>query len=454
MKQPNSQYRDRLVEGPLFPAIWHMAYPMVVTLGLHSLFNLVDIYFVGKLGPDAVAAVGMSGIVMFVVMIFTIGLAVATRALVARFIGAEDYDKAVEVASATLTVAMLISAFAGVFGTLLAPQILELLGADDSVLVLGVQYIRIMFIGMMGMAFTSAVNSILQGAGDAKTPMYILLFSNGLNMVLDPMMILGLGPFPKLGVTGAAIATVSTNGMAAIIGMIILFRGVKSFKVPIKKIRWNSSRVWQIVKIGIPAAIQPALGNIVNLAMVRIVSGFGTEAIAALVLTMRIHMFVMLPGFGLGTASGTIVGQNLGADNPKRAKRTTWLTCGILEILFIIVGVPLYIFAPWLIAQFNDHPEVVVIGASCLRTVILGYPIFAFVTVLQRAVNGAGVTHVPAIVLAVALFGVQIPLAILLSRTQFGVRGVFLAMIVAFTIQAIIFVWYFLTDRWTRREFR
>ena len=454
MTQHNSQYRDRLVEGPLLPAIWHMAYPMVVTLGLHSLFNLVDIYFVGKLGPDAVAAVGMSGIVMFVVMIFTIGLAVATRALVARFIGAEDYDKAVEVASATLTVAMLISAFAGVFGTLLAPQILELLGAEDSVLMLGVQYIRIMFIGMMGMAFTGAVNSILQGAGDAKTPMYILLFSNGLNMLLDPMLIMGYGPFPKLGVTGAAIATVSTQGMAMIIGLIVLLKGVKSFRVPIKKIRWNSGRIWQILKIGIPAAVQPALGNIINLAMVRIVSGFGTEAIAALVLTMRIHMFVMLPGFGLGTASGTIVGQNLGAGIPKRAKRTTWITCGILEVIFIVVGIPLYIFAPWLIAQFNDHPEVVRIGSSCLRLLILGYPLFAFVTVLQRAVNGAGITHVPAIVLAIALFGVQVPLAILLSRTSFEVRGIFLAMIAAFALQAIIFIWYFLTERWTRQEFR
>jgi len=445
--------RDKLVEGPVLPAIWTMAYPMIVTMGLQSLFNIVDIYFVGKLGSDAVAAVGMSGIIMFFMMTLMIGLGTATRALIARFIGSNRFDSASEIASSSLIIAFIISVLAGVFGTTLAPQILVALGADKTVLTFGVQYIQIMFIGMMSLAFTASINSILQGAGDAKTPMFILLFSVGLNIFLDPMLILGIGPFPKLGVRGAAIATVSARGIAMIIGMFLILRGINHFKLSLKSLRWNGSRIWQVVKIGFPAAIQPAMNNIAGLIMIRIVSGFSMEAVAAFVVAMRINMFALLPGFGLGNANGTIVGQNLGAGRPARAKRSTWITCGILEIVLITIGAVFYIFAPWIITKFNDNPEVVRIGVVGLRTLTLGYPILAIATILARAINGAGVTKIPAIILAIAFFAVQVPLAVVLSRTTMEVTGVFVAVIIGFFVQAVIFSWYFLSNRWAKVHF-
>ncbi|RKZ29809.1 hypothetical protein DRQ36_07510 [bacterium] len=445
--------RDKLVEGPVLPAIWTMAYPMIVTMGLQSLFNIVDIYFVGKLGSDAVAAVGMSGIIMFFMMTLMIGLGTATRALIARFIGSNRFDSASEIASSSLIIAFIISVLAGVFGTTLAPQILVALGADKTVLTFGVQYIQIMFIGMMSLAFTASINSILQGAGDAKTPMFILLFSVGLNIFLDPMLILGIGPFPKLGVRGAAIATVSARGIAMIIGMFLILRGINHFKLSLKSLRWNGSRIWQVVKIGFPAAIQPAMNNIAGLIMIRIVSGFSMEAVAAFVVAMRINMFALLPGFGLGNANGTIVGQNLGAGRPARAKRSTWITCGILEIVLITIGAVFYIFAPWIITKFNDNPEVVRIGVVGLRTLTLGYPILAIATILARAINGAGVTKIPAIILAIAFFAVQVPLAVVLSRTTMEVTGVFVAVIIGFFVQAVIFSWYFLSNRWAKAHF-
>ncbi|MCD6502466.1 MATE family efflux transporter, partial [bacterium] len=263
------KHREKIVEGPILPAIWHVAIPMMVSMGLQSLFNLVDIYFVGKLSAQAVAAVGMSGIVMFVMMTFIIGLGTSTRALVARFVGSNEMDKAFETAFASLTIALGLSVLVALFGTFLAPQILKLLGAEGEVLRLGVRYIRIMFIGMMGLAFSISVNSILQGAGDAKTPMIILLFSTGLNIILDPMLIMGYGPFPQLGVDGAAIATVSARGMAMVIGLIVLFRGKSGFKLSIKDYSWSLKRIGQIFSIGIPAATQPLIRNISGLILIR-----------------------------------------------------------------------------------------------------------------------------------------------------------------------------------------
>jgi len=448
-----SDFRERLVEGPLLKAIWTLSFPIMITSGLHSLFNVVDIYFVGKLGPAAVAGVGMSGVVMFIVMTLMIGLGTATRATVSRFVGSGDYPKAVEYAVASLVIATFLSIIAGIFGTTLAPKILSALDAKGEALELGVRYIRIMFLGMIGMAFSMSINGILQGAGDSKTPMYIMLFSVGLNVILDPMMILGIWPFPKWGVEGAAIATVSARGMAMTIGLFVMFRGVDSFKVPFSSLKLHWKRIWDIIRIGIPAAIQPALGNVANLLMIKVVAGFGTEAIAALVLAIRIHMFALLPGFGLGNANGAIVGQNLGAGKIDRATKSVWITAGLLEAILLVIGTVFYIFAPWIITQFNAEPEVVRIGSKGLRLLALGYPLVALATTLVRAINGAGKTLVPAIVLLIAFFGIQIPAAYLLAKTQLGASGVFIAISVGFAFQAIILLGYFTTGRWAKGKF-
>ncbi len=201
-----------------------------------------------------------------------------------------------------------------------------------------------------------------------------------------------------------------------------------------------------------PAAIQPAISNVANLVMIKVVAGFGTEAIAALVLAMRINMFALLPGFGLGNASGAIVGQNLGAGKPERAIRSTWIASGMLEILLISFGAVLYVFAPWIVSHFNDNPEVVRIGSEGLRTIILGYPMLALISILLRAINGAGQTLMPAIILALVFFGVQIPLAIFLSKTSLQVNGVFVAILITYAVQIAFFLPYFLSGHWTKKK--
>ena len=445
------KHREKIVEGPILPAIWHVAIPMMVSMGLQSLFNLVDIYFVGKLSAQAVAAVGMSGIVMFVMMTFIIGLGTSTRALVARFVGSNEMDKAFETAFASLTIALGLSVLVALFGTFLAPQILKLLGAEGEVLRLGVRYIRIMFIGMMGLAFSISVNSILQGAGDAKTPMIILLFSTGLNIILDPMLIMGYGPFPQLGVDGAAIATVSARGMAMVIGLIVLFRGKSGFKLSIKDYSWSLKRIGQIFSIGIPAATQPLIRNISGLILIRIATGFGTASVAAYVIVMRIMMFALMPGIGLGDANGTIVGQNLGAGKLNRAKKAVWLTMGINTTILIPTGIMIAVFAAWIVSKFNAEPDVVMIGARSLKIFCLGMPFIAIGTVLTRAINGAGKTVIPAILIAIALLGVRIPLAIGLSGTLLGTDGIFIAFVASDFTLAAISMWYFLSGKWASK---
>jgi putative MATE family efflux protein len=448
------KHREKIVEGPILPAIWHVALPMMVSMGLQSLFNLVDIYFVGKLSAQAVAAVGMSGIVMFVMMTFIIGLGTATRALIARFVGSRDMDKASETAFASLTIALGLSVLVAFFGTFLAPQILELLGAEGEVLVLGVKYIRIMFIGVMGLTFSISVNSILQGAGDARTPMIILLFSTGLNIILDPMLIMGYGPFPKLGVEGAAIATVCARGMAMAIGLIVLFFGKSGFKLSIKDFSWRPERIGQIFRIGLPAATQPLIRNLSGLVLIRIVTGFGTASVAAYVIVMRIMMFVLMPGIGLGDANGTVVAQNLGAGKIDRAKKAIRLTASINATILIPMGIILAIFAGWVISKFNAEPDVVAIGARSLRIFCIGIPFIAIGTVLTRAINGAGKTVIPAIMIAIALLVVKIPLAVVLSGTYLETGGVFIAFVASDFTLAAISIWYFLSGRWALKRIR
>jgi len=451
---PRLSHREKLVNGPIFPAILHLALPMMIAHGLQSLFNLVDTFFVGKLGPDEVAAVGMSGVVMFVMMTLMIGLSTATRALVARAIGENDPEKAELWAGSSLIIAFVISIGVAIFGTTLAPQILSALGANQTVQDLGVQYIRIMFLGMMSMAFTFSIQGILYGSGDGKTPMYILLFATGLNIFLDPMLIMGYGPFPKLGVTGAALATVSARTMAMIIGLVVLFRGKNTFRLSLKHLKWNGEKLWRIIRIGFPAAIQPALANIAGLAMVRIIATFGTTAIAGHVIALRLNMMAMLPAFAFANANGAVVGQNLGAGLIERAKKATWITAFSLEAIFLVVGGLVFTFAPWIVSKFNSTPDVVKVGATGIRIIIMGYPVYAFGTAIWRALNGAGDTTPPVLTIAFSLFVIQIPLAILLSRIeQIGFRGIFISIPVAYLFQTIIFILYFKRERWTKVKF-
>jgi len=273
---------------------------MIAANMLQTLFNVVDMIFVGRLGPSSIAAVALSGVIMMLIMTVLMGLAIATQAMVARFVGARDSTAAADIATQSLLLGTIASLLLACVGIIFSPYLLRMLGATDDVLRLGTGYLRIMFAGSLTMFLMFLIRAILHGAGNAVVPMRLLMFSTILNIILDPLLIFGIGFFPKLGVNGAAYATVSARGIGMIIGLFILFKGRSGIKLRPRKLRIDLNLMWRIVRMGIFSSLQALLRNISQMAITRIVAVYGTFAIAAYGIGMRVRMVVMMPGFGLG----------------------------------------------------------------------------------------------------------------------------------------------------------
>ncbi|MCK4352166.1 MATE family efflux transporter [candidate division WOR-3 bacterium] len=442
-----------LTEGSIFKSIWLLALPMMTGNILQTLFNVVDMIFVGKLGAPAIAAVSMSGIIMMLIITVAIGLSIGTMAMVARFTGANDIEQANNVAMQSLILGGIIFIFLAIFGTLFAEPLLKLIGANPEVVKLGVTYLKIMFIGSITMLLLFLISAILRGAGDAVTPMKILIFSTILNIIVDPLLIFGIWIFPRLGVRGAAYATVFARGMGMVIGLWILFRGYSRIHVNLMKVKLDFNLMWRIIKIAIPGSIRPALRNISGLIVMSIVALYGTYAIAAYGICIRVNMIVMMPGFGLGAAAATLVGQNLGAKKPKRAERSAWITLGFYELIMVVVGALFFIFAQTLIKIFNTNPEVVRMGMTFLRIVVLSYIFLASSIILQNAMCGAGDAVPPAFITGITHLGVRVLLALMLTKTL-GLKtmGVWLAIAISTTIEGILTAGWFGIGKWKYKK--
>jgi putative MATE family efflux protein len=434
---------------PLPRAVFLLAVPMVLELVLESTFAVVDIYFVGKLGSSAVATVGLTETMLFLLYSIGMGLAMAVAAVVARRIGEGKRDEAAVTAVQAIWIALLASIPFSIAGIVFAKDLLRLMGADAWTLEHGYPYMQVALGGNAVIMLLFTINAVFRGAGDAASAMRVLWFANALNIVLDPILIFGLGPFPEFGVTGAAIATTTGRGAGVLLQLWILFRGGQHLRVLRSQIIWHGAILWNIVRTSFGGIGQMIVGMTSWIFLMRILAGIGSEAVAGATIAMRIMMFTMMPAWGMSNAAATLVGQNLGAQRPDRAEASVWRV-GVYNMIYLVVVAVAYFALPrQLIGIFTSDPQVIAIGAEWIR--ILSYSLFVYGwwMVSVQAFNGAGDTATPTWINVGFFWLIQIPLSWLLAvKLGWQHSGVFWGVFVSETGVGLFTLWLFTRGRW------
>jgi len=435
--------------GSLARAIWLLAVPMVLELAMESVFAVCDIFFVSRLGDDAVAAVGVTEAMLTIVYALAIGLAMSGTALVARRIGEKNRDGAVRAATAAITVGVLGGIVLGVPGFVFAEELLRLMDSPESVVVTGASYARIILGFNVVVMLLHLLNGVFRGAGDAGLAMRSLWLANGINLVLDPCLIFGLGPFPELGMTGAALATTIGRGVGVLYQLGILRAGLGRLTLRGPAFRVRARLVVEILRLSVGSIGQLLIATTSWVVLMKIMAPFGEAALAGYTIAIRIVIFAFLPAWGLSNAAATLVGQNLGADRPERAERAVWMT-GLFNMVFLAVVTLLFLtLAPLLISFFTSKPDTSAIGVSALRIISYGYVAYAWGMVMTQAFNGAGDTMTPTRINLFCFWFFQIPLAWTLSRAlDVGPAGVFWSVCLSETALAVVAILLFRRGRW------
>ncbi|HEY1946446.1 MAG TPA: MATE family efflux transporter [Bryobacteraceae bacterium] len=428
-------------EGDLNRAIILLAIPMILEMSMESLFGIVDVFFVSRLGADAVATVGLTESLLTLVFGVAIGLSMATTAFVARRIGEKDADGASNTAVQAIFLGLAVSGIVAIIGILKAPALLHLMGSTPAVEANSL-YTQVLLGGSAVIFLLFLINAIFRGAGDASLAMRTLWIANGINLVLDPCLINGWGPFPKLGVLGAAVATTTGRTIGVLFQLWALGSGTHRIVVTRRQVRLNLVVMWHLLKVSITGIVQFLIVTASWVALVRIISAFGSAAVAGYTIGVRIIIFTILPAWGLSNAAATLVGQNLGARKPERAERSVYQT-GLYNMLYMgTLSILLFSFPAPLAAIFTSDPNVAQTAIACLRFVGLAYVSYAWGMVFTQAFNGAGDTMTPTLINFVAFWVVQLPLAYFLGiHLEWGSRGVFSAVPIAdvvFTITALV----------------
>jgi MATE family, multidrug efflux pump len=441
--------RQDYTEAPIGRAVVLLAVPMVLEMMMESVFAVADIFFVGRLGADAVATVGITESLMTIVYAVAIGLSIGAAATVARRIGEKDADRAARAAVQSIALGLVVAAFVGTTGALFGPQLLALMGASDDVVRLGGTFTRVMVGGSGTVLLLFLINAVFRGAGDAAIAMRVLWFANAVNIVLGPCFIFGLGPFPELGVTGAAVGTTIGRGCGVLYQLYQLSRHGGRLSVARSHLGVDVAALKGILRISGTAMFQNFVATASWMGIIRILTGFGSAAVAGNTIGIRIILFALLPSFGVSNAAATLVGQNLGAGKPERAEAAAW-RAGWYNTAFLgAVGLVFLLFAPQLISIFTSDPEVAPYGIRCLRIVSAGFVFYGFGMVLTQSFNGAGDTRTPTIIHLVCLWLWELPLAWTLAhRGGLGPTGVFIAVSVAFSTLAVVSVWLFRKGTW------
>ena len=435
--------------GNLNRAILLLAIPMVLEMVLESLFAVVDVLWVGRLGANAVATVGLTESLLSLVFAIGIGLSMSTTAMVARRIGEKDPEDAAVAGAQAIFLGLLVSLAIGVPSFIFAPQLLRLMGASPEIVATGTGYARIALGGCGAIVMLFLNNAIFRGAGDAAIAMRLLWVSNILNLILDPCLIFGLGPFPRLGVTGAALATFSGRSIGVLYQFYRLMKGSERLRIPPRLLRLNPRVMWRLIRVSLTGILQFAIANTSWIGLVRIVSIFGSAALAGYTIAIRIVIFVILPSWGLSNAAATLVGQNLGAGHPQRAEQAVWRT-GLYNMLVLgIIGVVFIFTATPLVSLFTHDPTVVPLAASALRILSYGNIAYAYGMVMLQSFNGAGDTVTPTIVNFFGFWVLEIPLAWWLAL-HLGLHsaGVYLSIVIAQAAVAIASILLFRRGKW------
>ena len=435
--------------GSIDRAIFMLSIPMIFEMMMESLFAVVDIYFVGKIGVNAIATVALTESVIMIIYSIAMGLSMAATALVARRIGEKNNEEAGKAAEQSILIAIIVAAFFSVIGILMPKQILTAMGGEPDLVAEGYRYTMIMFGGNLTIMLIFLINAIFRGAGDAAIAMRVLIFSNLINMILDPVLIFGLGPFPELGLEGAAIATTVGRGLGVLYQIYILTGRSGKIRVRFRKVKFVKKIVKSIIRIALGGIGQFMIGTISWILMVRISAIFGPDVLAGYAVAFRIIVFTILPSWGLSNAAATLVGQNLGAGFPERAEKSVW-RCAFFNMIFLaVVSVIFFWQAEFFVRIFSTEEEVVHYGAMGLRYICTGYIFFAYGMVIGQAFNGAGDTRTPTIMNIICYWLVEFPLAYLLG-IYFGIgpAGIFLAIAISVVLLAIMSIIVFRKGTW------
>jgi putative MATE family efflux protein len=439
-------------EGSLERAITLLAVPMVLEMAMESLFGALDVFWVSSLGSDAVAAVGITEALLTILFAIALGLSMSATAMVARRIGEKDADAAATAAVQSIALGLGVALVTGVSGALLAPRLLDWMGASAGVIDVGWGYTAWMLGGNATILLLFLINGIFRGAGDAAIAMRALWLANLVNIVLDPCLIFGLGPFPEMGATGGAVATNVGRGAGVAYQFYRLAQGSGRLAISRKHLRLDFEVMLRLLRLSLGGIGQFLIATASWLALVRILTPFGSAALAGYTIALRIIVVAILPSWGLSNAAATLVGQNLGAGKPERAERSVWRT-GFYNMVFLAgVAVAFVVLAEPLIRVFSQEPEVVRIGADCLRLISYGYVFYAYGMVMVQAFNGAGDTATPTYINLACYWLFQIPLAWALARSLgLGPRGVFLAITISESLIAVVGMLAFRRGSWKTR---
>jgi putative MATE family efflux protein len=438
---------------PLKTGIFLLAVPMILEMMMESLFAVADIFFVSRLGKHAIATVGLTEAVVMIVYAVGIGISMAATAIIARRFGEKEYTEAGTAAFQLLLFGAGSSAVLGIIGAIYAPEILGLMGAEPEVIEMGSGYTRIIFAGNTAILLLFLINGAFRGAGQAHLAMRALWIANGINLVLDPLLIFGIGTWTGWGLEGAAIATTGGRSIGVIYQLYHLLNGKHRLVILRKNlaVKWETMKRIIIVSGG--GMGQFLIDMCAWLVLTRVVADFGSDAVAGFTIAFRIMMFTLMPAWGLSGAASTLVGQNLGAKKLQRAELSVWLTARYNFIFLTAVMLLYLVFGGIIASWFGQEPAVTDIATSALRIIVLGYVFFGIGMVLVQSFNGAGDTRTPMWINIAVLWGIEIPLALVTAYTfGWGETGVFAAIAFAHSLHAVVSYLIFRQGRWKRVE--
>ncbi len=438
-------------EGSLTRGIALLAVPTVLEMIMESTFGIVDAFWVAKLGADAIAAVGLTESLVVLIFSIALGLSMATTATVARRIGEKDREGASVAAVQAIACGLIASLVTGIAGACFAPQLLAWMHATPAVIHVGSRYTALVLGANASIMLLFLINGVFRGAGDAAIAMRTLWLANLINLALDPCFIYGRFGFPRLGVTGAAVATTTGRSIGVLYQLWVLFGGGSRVRVLRRHLRASWPVLRRLLRVGGVAMVQYFIATASWVSLVRINALFGSPAAAGYTLAIRVVLFAILPSWGISSAAATLVGQNLGAARPERSERAVWLAGAYNMAFLTVLGAGLFSGAPWIAGWFTTDADVASIAATCLRFVSLGYPFYAWGMIMEQAFNGAGDTATPTWINLFCYWMFQIPLAWWLAEPKgFGSRGVYMAICIAESVLAVAAVTAFRRGRWKR----
>ena len=430
-----------------------LAVPMVLEMAMESIFAVADVFWVAHLGANAIATVGLTESMMTIIYTAAMGLSIGATAVVARRTGQHDAEGAARAAAQSIFLGLAVAAAIAIVAAPLAPTLLRLMGASDEIVASGSGFTRVMLAGNATVLLLFLQNAVFRGAGDAAIAMRVLVLGNLLNIVLGPCFIFGVGPFPQLGVTGAAVATNIGRGTAVLYQFVVLVRGRGRIRIARRHLHVDLSTLQTVLRLSGSGTIQILIGTASYVGLVRILSMSGSAALAGYTIGIRVIIFALLPAFGISNAAATMVGQNLGAQRPDRAEAAVWTAAKYNMAFLGIVGLIFLSAAPQIAWLFTDDPSVQPYVIDCLRIVSLGFVFYACGMVLTQAFNGAGDTWTPTLINLVVFWLWEIPLAWWLSaRTGLGAHGVFIALTVAYSTLAVVSAVLFRRGKWKLKK--